>query len=199
MWAAAFSALACLDRYPGVGWPLPRSRLLALQPGPTLREKLQRIGVYLMISTGPLALWLLRNYLVTGTLTGPRGVQTNAPVVKYIGGALNSVEAWNPLAADLRALILPFDRTPEWDIGGVFTGVVRLEWLPSWGGGFCAGGRDEAQSRDSRHAHLGRWCLRLRPYGLPSPTCRWATLTDPRIAPMYVPLVVVIMVTAVRC
>ena len=199
MWAAAFSALACLVRYPGVVLALTVVPLLALQPGPTLREKLQRIGAYLMISTGPLALWLLRNYLVTGTLTGPRGVQTNAPVVKYIGGALNSVEAWNPLAADLRALILPFERTPEWVIGGVFTGVVLLGMAALVGWWVLRWWRDEAQSRDSRHAAISVAGV----YAFGHMAFHFANVTmgnvnvDPRhLTPMYVPLVVVIMVTA---
>ena len=199
MWAAGFSALACLMRYPGVVLVLTVLPLLALQRGPALREKLQRIGVYLMISTGPLALWLLRNFLVTGTLTGPRGVQTNAPLVKYIGTGLNSVEAWNPLATDLRALILPLERTPEWIIGGVLTGIVLLGmaalvgwWVLRWWG-------DGAQSRDSRHTAIavaGVYAFGHMAFHFANVTMGNVNVNLRHLIPMYVPLVVVIIVTA---
>ena len=81
MWAAAFSALACLTRYSGIVLVLAVVPLLALQPGPALRK----VAAHWRVpddSIGPLALWLLRNYLVTETFTGPRGV---APLVKHIG------------------------------------------------------------------------------------------------------------------
>ena len=45
IWAAIFSASACLTRYSGVFLVLALVPLLALQPGRGLREKLRRIGL----------------------------------------------------------------------------------------------------------------------------------------------------------
>ena len=53
IWAAVFSALACLTRYSGVVLVLTMIPLMALQPCTALRERLRHIGVYLAISTAP--------------------------------------------------------------------------------------------------------------------------------------------------
>ena len=199
MWAAAFSALACLTRYSGIFLVLAVVPLLALQPGPALREKLRRIGMYLMISIGPLALWLLRNYLVTETFTGPRGGAQGGPLVKHIGRGLNSVEAWNPLTADLRALILPLDRTTEWVIGGVLTGVVLLGMAALVGWLVLRWWRDEAQGRDSRHTVItvaGVYAFGHMAFSIANASLGNLTLDARQLAPMYVPLVVVIVVMA---
>ncbi len=197
--AAVFSALACLTRYSGVFLVLVVVPLLALRPDPALSGKLRRIGVYLMVSIGPLALWLLRNYLVTETLTGPRGGAAGGPLVKHIGRGLNSIEAWNPLAADVRALALPLDRTPEWIIGGVMTGValLALAALVGWWG--LRWWRDEAQRRDSRHAAIvvaGVYAFGHMAFSIASASLGSLTLTSRQLAPMYVPMVVVAIVMA---
>ena len=197
--AAAFSALACLTRYSGVFLVFAVVPLLASQHGPALREKLRRICVYLMISIGPLALWLLRNYLVTETFTGPRGGAKGGPLVKHIGRGLNSVEAWNPLTADLRALILPLDRTVEWVIGGVAAGVVLLAlaalvawWALRWW-------RDEAQSLSIRNTAItvaGVYAFGHMAFSIASASVGNLTLDARQLTPMYVPLVVVVIVMA---
>ena len=69
--AGAFSALACLTRYMGasvllVVVPL----LLAARVAPW--EKMKRIVVYTLIAAAPVGLWLLRNFLIAGSMTGER-------------------------------------------------------------------------------------------------------------------------------
>ncbi len=72
MWAAAFSALACLTRYIGVFVVLAVvPMLLAARVAPL--EKMKRIVVYMLIAAAPLGLWMLRNFLVDGSTTGGRG------------------------------------------------------------------------------------------------------------------------------
>ena len=71
--AAACSALACLTRYPGVSVLLAVVPLLLAAPGVAPREKMQRIAVYVLIAAAPVGLWMLRNLLVVGSMTGPRG------------------------------------------------------------------------------------------------------------------------------
>ena len=73
MRAGAFSAAACLTRYMGVSVivaviPL----LLAARVAP--REKVKRIAVYTLLAAAPLGLWMLRNFLLVGSMTGGRGL-----------------------------------------------------------------------------------------------------------------------------
>ena len=71
--AAAFSALACLTRYMGASLILAVvPMLLAARVAP--REKMKRITVFTLIATAPVGLWMLRNFLVAGSTTGPRGI-----------------------------------------------------------------------------------------------------------------------------
>ena len=198
IWAAVFSALACLTRYSGVVLVLTMIPLMALQPCTALRERLRHIGVYLAISTAPLALWVLRNYLVTETFTGPRG-GAGGPLVKGIARRLSDMEAWNPLAADLRALILPLERTPEWIVGGVATGVglLALATLVAW----CAlrWWRDEAKSRNRGHTAItvaGVYAFGHMVFIIANAVVGNLGLSARQLIPMYIPLVVVVMVMA---
>ena len=70
--AGAFSAAACLTRYMGASVivaviPL----LLAARVAP--REKMKRIAVYTLLAAAPVGLWMLRNFLLVGYMTGERG------------------------------------------------------------------------------------------------------------------------------
>ena len=72
IWAAAFTALALLTRYPGVALLMLMPPLLLLQPGAAWPEKARRLGLYLAIALLPVALWLLRNYVAYGQIHGPQ-------------------------------------------------------------------------------------------------------------------------------
>ena len=70
--AAAFSALACLTRYMGASVILAVvPMLLAARVAPW--EKMKRIVVYTLIAAAPVGLWMLRNFLIAGSMTGERG------------------------------------------------------------------------------------------------------------------------------
>ena len=70
--AAAFSALACLTRYMGASLILAVvPLLLAARVAP--REKMKHIAVYTLVAAAPVGLWMLRNVLISGTMTGERG------------------------------------------------------------------------------------------------------------------------------
>ena len=77
LWAAAFSALAWQTRYVGVVVPAVISLAVLLQASAPLRDRLRRGAVFALIACLPMAAWLLRNYLLTGRLTG------HAPPVEY--------------------------------------------------------------------------------------------------------------------
>ncbi len=71
--AAAFGALACLTRYMGASLVLAAvPMLLAARVAP--REKMKRIALYALIAGAPVGLWMLRNFLVDGSVSGLRGL-----------------------------------------------------------------------------------------------------------------------------
>ncbi len=72
VWAAVFVSLAILTRYIGVTLIMTVLPLLLLRRGVGPWVQARHIGLYLMIATLPLALWLGRNFLVYGELHGPR-------------------------------------------------------------------------------------------------------------------------------
>ena len=69
--AAIFTALACLTRYVGITIPATMCMLLLLRKG-TLSKKATDTVIYALIAGTPPLIWLLRNFLVSGTWTGPR-------------------------------------------------------------------------------------------------------------------------------
>ncbi len=91
--AAMFTALACLTRYAGITLIITSITLLALQHGVIFQEKLKRLGLYLLISMAPLSVWLMRNFMVLGTLTGTRQPAETA-LQDNVYLALNTLIKW---------------------------------------------------------------------------------------------------------
>ena len=69
LWAAVFGALAWQTRYVGVVVPAAIGLALLLQAGAPLGDRLRRCVAVGLIAALPMAIWLLRNYLLTGMLT----------------------------------------------------------------------------------------------------------------------------------
>ena len=69
LWAAAFGALAWQTRYIGVAVPAAICLALLLQQGASLPRRFARIGLVSLIAVLPMAAWLARNYLLSGSLT----------------------------------------------------------------------------------------------------------------------------------
>ena len=67
--AGVFTALACLTRYPGVALIPIFVLLLLLQRDSPVFVKARRIAAYVLISGIPLALYLIRNYFIFGSIT----------------------------------------------------------------------------------------------------------------------------------
>ncbi len=66
IWAALFTALACLTRPIGLILVIILLPLLLLQPGAPPLEKVKRGAVFALIALMPVSLWLLRNLLLAG-------------------------------------------------------------------------------------------------------------------------------------
>ena len=75
VWAAVFASLAMMTRYIGITVAITVLPLLLLQRGVSPGEKAKRIGLYLLITALPVALWLLQNFLLYGkTSRDPKAV-----------------------------------------------------------------------------------------------------------------------------
>ena len=68
VWAAVFSALACLTRNMGVVLPVLVGLLLLFQPGTPLIRRARRIAVFSLIAALPTALWVVQSHLLTGDI-----------------------------------------------------------------------------------------------------------------------------------
>ena len=101
LWAALFTGLALLTRYLGVSLVVAIILLLALQGGVPLRRRAQHIALYGLLALAPLGWWLLRNYLLLGTLTGRRSYDalTFAETPGQTLGVLAEWAGWSALAA----------------------------------------------------------------------------------------------------
>ena len=66
VWAAAFCALAWQTRQIGAAVPALAGLALLLQGGMPLTRRLRRAALFAAIAGAPMALWLLRTYLVSG-------------------------------------------------------------------------------------------------------------------------------------
>ena len=71
IWAAIFTALACLDRYIGISLACSIVLLLWWHRD-TVHERIKASLVYAIIALFPVFLWLLRNFLLIGKPTGNR-------------------------------------------------------------------------------------------------------------------------------
>ena len=72
LWAAVFTALAALTRYPGVVLIGVGVLVLLVRRTPPLAARLKHTIVFGAVSSMPLAGVLTRNWAISGTLTGPR-------------------------------------------------------------------------------------------------------------------------------
>lgn len=68
--AAGLAALAFLTRYPGAALIGTGVILLLLQRNVSLAQKTKESAAYAVIAAAPVCLWLLRNFLQTGSVTG---------------------------------------------------------------------------------------------------------------------------------
>ncbi len=138
--AAVFTALACITRYSGVVIICVVLPLIFLWSESDSHKKLKRAAFFLFISASPLLLWLIRNYVVTKTLAGGPNRATEYPVINLVGRGLSFIETWNPLVADVRAVILPIDVLTGRVLGSMITGVVlvALMMIVFWGFLWCS-------------------------------------------------------------
>ena len=94
IWAAIFTGLACLVRYPGVTIVPSVLLLLLLQRDATFLKKVKNASVYSIIAMVPICVWMLRNILVIGSLTGHLVESGEYELLFNFRSALSVVAEW---------------------------------------------------------------------------------------------------------
>ena len=93
IWMAVFSALAWQARYMGIALLLAGTLALVVQPGQGLGKRLKHVAIYLSIAAAPMAVWILRNYLLIGAPTGKQ-VPVDYSLPALLGEIGRSLWAW---------------------------------------------------------------------------------------------------------
>ena len=117
--AAALAALAGLMRYLGVAVIAAGVMLLLFQRGVAPADRAKETAVYVFIAAAPVALWILRIYLITGTPIGARDD------IYY-----SAADIWNELVGMLEhidfLLTLGGSASAAWIAVGLITGGLTL-------------------------------------------------------------------------
>ena len=193
LWAAAFGALAWQARYIGVAVPAAICLAMLLQTSASPARRLGRIGLVSLIAGLPMMAWLLRNYLLTGSLT------SHQPPVDYsllglaleAGGRLWDWVYFNPdWAAIERLAFLP---SASAALLCATLGAIAVGWVLARALGI-------ARTSDARRAFMlfGGFALAyaaiffaLLATGRPHHGVESRFLT-----PLYLPIVVIVAVAA---
>ena len=93
VWAGVWAALAWQTRY--VGGALPAAVVLTLlwQRGALPAQRVRRVAGFALLAGAPMALLLVRNRLVSGTFTGPRGIGS-VSLPAALSGAGEVLRSW---------------------------------------------------------------------------------------------------------
>lgn len=92
VWAAVFTALACLTRYSGAAIVITVALLLLCRKD-SWSSRAQNVVLYSSIAALPVGIWVLRNFLLTGLFTGYRA-PSDAPLPQNITVLLHTLASW---------------------------------------------------------------------------------------------------------
>ena len=92
VWAAVFTALACLARYSGAAIVITVALLLLCRKD-SWSSRAQNVVLYSSIAALPVGIWVLRNFLLTGLFTGYRA-PSDASLPQNITVLLHTLASW---------------------------------------------------------------------------------------------------------
>ncbi len=178
--AAMFSALVCLTRYTGVALVAAVSVALLLPSASIgIKQRGSRAAVYATVALAPLGMWLLRNHLLTGTLTGSR-------VYEAVGWTV-ALQAMGDEMAKWVFLELPIE---DW-FGAGWVALVAFALALA----FCVVARRKRVGAEIRYPLLvfGGFVLAHCALVVAALAGHTAFNFNPRyLAPVYIPLLVVV-------
>lgn len=128
LWAAGFTALACLTRYIGASL-LVLVGLVLLLSVPPARDRLcdareKRVAVFALVATVPVALWFVRNLLVIGSPTAHPASRNNFESV--LSGIRDASWHWIDATNVWATLILLVLVATRWKR------IAGFDWRPAW-------------------------------------------------------------------
>ena len=182
--AAIFTALACLTRYLGGALVLSIAALLLFQRGVAPAERARRLVLFGFIAVTPIALWALRNVLLTGDPLGERAHRTLA-LPDVLGRLLATPRGW----------IAPIERLDFADPLGWILSAATLLLLVAVGGALALTRRRGDPPVGSALAICGAFTLvyaaivvvgSVSPLTLEPPNDRY-------LSPLYVPLLLLLL------
>lgn len=91
--AALLTALACLTRYAGITVILSGCLVLLAQGQVPWKHRFCRVVLFSVIGVAPLAVWLVRNWVESGSFTGSRS-PAETGTGEHLWTALNTMSAW---------------------------------------------------------------------------------------------------------
>lgn len=180
--AALFTALACLTHYLGGALIPSIAAILLLQRGSLLSERARRLALFIAVAVLPVALWMLRNLLLTGELTGERAYRTLA-LPDILGRLLAVPRGW----------IVPLERLDFADPLGWFLSAATLLLLIAVGGALV--GRRGGPPGGSALALCGAFSL-VHAAAVVAGSAGPLTLLPPNdryLSPLYVPLLLLLL------
>lgn len=186
VWSAIFTALACLTRYVGVTIVITVVLVLLFKSKRTrpVLGKVRYIAAYLVISVTPLGLWLLRNVLLSGTLTGYG--RSHPPFSSFLE------YGWQILDV-LAGQTVPFLK-PVPAGAATAAGIALLTLAIGVGMAFV---RREAQTRPDGNAFVlfGAFALIYLAFLLAAASTTPVGLGARHVSPTYIPLLFIVALT----
>ena len=176
-WAALFTALACLTRYPGVTVIVAIVAALLLQRGRPAGERLRRAALYAVPAFIPLGLWLVRNGFVFGEVVvnrrsvdySPGGILFDLWAHAGKWAALVDSDTWGRVAVALLALA----------ICAAVCVIRKRRWMASW----------------RLFAVLGGFTLAFIVLHIAAMLLgnTWSGVQERHLAPAYIPLLLILL------
>ncbi len=90
---AMVSAFAWLTRYAGVVLVFVGMMSIFIHPALKTKEKIHHICIFISLSSLPIGIWFIRNYLISSTFTGHRDL-SNYSLVENIRSILTNISGW---------------------------------------------------------------------------------------------------------
>ena len=186
VWSAIFTALACSTRYVGVTIVITVVLVLLFKSKRTrpVLGKVRYIAAYSVISLTPLGLWLLRNVLLSGTLTGyGRSHPPFASFLEYGWQILDVLAGWT----------VPF-LNPVPAGAATTAGIALLALAIGVGMTFV---RREAQTRPDGNtfALFGAFALIYLAFLLVAASTTPVGVGARHVCPVYIPLLFIVALT----
>ena len=187
VYSAIFTALACLTRYVGVTIVITIVLLLLFKSErtKTLLGKVRYIAAYSVIAVIPLGIWLLRNVLLSGTLTGP--MRSDPPVasfLEFVWLILDVLAGW----------VVPF-LNPVPSGMAVAVGIALLALALRIGIAFCSRREAETRPDENTFAVFGTFALIYLTFLLVAASTTPVHVHSRHICPAYIPLLFMVAFT----